>query len=524
MNKEVSRRFFIQSLAAGAVLHRVAAGPFRSSKPRNILMIAVDDLKPLLGCYGDETAITPHIDRLAASGLACLNNHCQQAICGPTRASLLTGLRPDKTKVWDLKAKLRKVNPDVVSLPQYFRGQDYVTAGVGKVFDVRNVDKKCDEPSWSIPFLESHDLPSNQELGAPFLGRFHNAKSKAVMSKAEGEGITGYAQLAKYAKKNGAFPVVECEDVPDNAYRDGQIAIQGIKFLEQFKQGGQPFFLAVGFRKPHLPFVAPKKYWDMYDRNQFKVHPYQERSAGGPEVAYHSAGEIRQYTGVSDFDSYSDAKSDHMPEELQKELIHGYYACVSFIDAQVGLLMKAIKRQGFDKNTVVVLWGDHGWHLGDHGLWCKHSNFEQATRSPLIFASPDWPAAGKTQSPTEFVDVFPTLCELAGVSTPGNLDGTSLVPLMKNPKASVKPFAVSQYPRSGNVMGYAIRDGRYRYVEWIKDCTSDQPYGSGKVVGRELYDYQADPLETKNAVNNPEYRETEQKLRRQLHEFFKQHD
>jgi arylsulfatase A-like enzyme len=315
---------------------------------------------------------------------------------------------------------------------------------------------------------------------------------------------------------------VESVDVPDEAYIDGAIANEGIRLMKELKTSGKPFFLAIGFRKPHLPFIAPTKYWNLYKRDDFKLATFQQKSKNGVDAAYHSSNELHIYGGVPDFDSYSADPKDHLAADKQKELIHGYYACTSFVDAQVGRVLKELKQLGLEKDTVVVLWGDHGWHLGDHGLWCKHTNFEQATRSPLIVTSPDFHKVGKTQSPTEFVDLFPTICELAGVPIPKNLDGTSLVPILKDPSASVKAYAVSQWPRGGKTgMGYALRDKQYRYVEWFSKGYSTEKYNPKNRVGRELYDYQKDPLETVNLVDDPQYKAVVSRMNQQMQEFFK---
>jgi len=491
-----------------------------TSKPRNILFIAVDDLKPILGCYGDALIKTPCIDRLAEAGTVFLNNHCQQAVCGPSRASLMTGLRPDHTQVRDLKTRMRDMNPQVVSLPQYLRSQGYETAGTGKIYDPRCVGKELDEPSWSIPYTKPHQLPYDPAFGKPVLGSYQGKAIRKVCDKAEKKGLKKYAAVKKFLVAHDAWPAVESADVPDGAYTDGAIAADGIQLMKKLKKGGKPFFLAVGFKKPHLPFVAPSKYWNLYKRDDFKVASFQQKTSNPVEPAYHNSSELRTYGGIPNFDSYSKNPARRMPAEKQKELIHGYYACTSYIDTLVGQLLDELKALGLDKDTVIVLWGDHGWHLGDHGLWCKHTNFEQATRSPLIIADPALPGAKKTVSPSEFVDLFPTLCELAGVPVPGNLDGTSLVPVLKDPKATVKEYAVSQWPR-GKTMGYAIRDGRYRYVEWFTRLNSTQPYDSDKIEGRELYDYEKDPLETRNLVGDPEYKAVAAKMNRRMRNFFK---
>jgi hypothetical protein len=296
-----------------------------------------------------------------------------------------------------------------------------------------------------------------------------------------------------------ASPATECTDVPDNGYYDGALAEAGCRLLDKLSGGGKPFFLSVGFHKPHLPFVAPKKYWDMYDRAKIQLHPFQGMAEHSPELAYHNSGELRSYSDIPDV-------GDLTPEQ-QLELIHGYRACVSYVDAQVGKLLGKLDELGIASNTIVCLWGDHGWHLGDHGLWCKHTNFENAVRSPLIVAAPGKPKGNATDSPTGFVDVFPTLCDLAGVPVPGHLQGKSVVPLMADPAASVRAAILSQYPRGIDgrpVMGYTLRDRRYRYVKWLQ---MDYRKGarSGLLVANELYDYQTDPMETVSQAQNTEY-------------------
>ena len=421
----------------------------------NVLMIAVDDLKPLLGCYGDSKIITPNIDRLAKSGTVFLNNHCQQAVSAPSRASLLTGCRPDNTKVWDLETVMRDYVSDIVTLPQYLKSRGYETTATGKVFDPRSVDDSHDAVSWSIPY-------SN---------------------------VTGDRWLISNTKMS-----VEAPNNSEADFEDTKLMMKGGELLEKLASGSKPFFLAVGFHKPHLPFVAPKKYWDLYSRESFKIHPFQKHSLNGPEIAYHDSGELRDYDDIPDIGTIT--------EEQQKELIHGYHACVSYIDNLIGQLLDKVEKLGIKEKTVIVLWGDHGWHLGDHGLWTKHTNFEQATRSPLVIYSPNIAGNKKTNSPSEFVDVFPTLCELAGVDTPDKLDGKSLVPLMKDPESLIKQFAVSQYHRIDKGVeaeGYSLRTKKYRYVEWIKGkYKNDKPYDARNIYAKELYDYETDPDETIN--------------------------
>lgn len=474
------------------------------SKP-NVLMIAIDDLKPLLGCYGEKTVLTPHMDALAKKGTVFLKNYCQQAVCAPTRASLLTGLRPDVTKVWDLKTQLRDMLPDVVTLPQYFRQQGYTTMGIGKVFDNRSVDKQLDAPSWSIPYEKVGEKDYAQGYGKP-RGHYHSKASHDQLDRALAQARSlglNPEQTDEFMNKHRV--VVEAASVPDDAYQDGAVARKAGRMLQSLAQQNEPFFFAVGFSKPHLPFVAPQKYWDLYNRENIELAAFQQFAKGSPELAYQPSNELVSNYLLPD-DTRFKGKYALQGEAVQKMLIHGYYAAVSYVDAQVGYLLDQLKRNGLDKNTIVVLWGDHGWHLGDHGIWNKHTNFEQATRSPLIIAAPGFEGDKKAMGVSEFVDVFPTLCELAGLPQPIGLAGTSLVPVLENPAHRVKDLAQSQYPRGDKMMGYALRSERYRFVVWYQQDFRNKPVDkNSSVVAVELYDYSTDPLETENLASNPAY-------------------
>ncbi|SEQ80228.1 Arylsulfatase A [Hyunsoonleella jejuensis] len=453
-------------------------------KPKNILFIAVDDLKPLMGAYGHEDIKTPNIDKLAANGFVMQNSHCQQAVCGPSRASLLTGKRPDYTQVWDLKTLIRDKNPDIVTMPQYFKQNGYETAAIGKIFDFRSVDKGNDSISWTYPY---DNFKHHSEIGREYI------KNKERVS-------------------------YEIVNVPDSLTADGEVVRRTVRQLRKFAEGDKPFFMATGFYKPHLPFVAPKKYWDMYPLDSIRFPEYMKAPEGAPAYATQPSWELRG--------GYADIPNDYntpIPVEKQKRVIQGYYACVSFIDQQIGNVLDELDRLGLRENTVIVLWGDHGWHLGDHNMYCKHTNYEQSTKSPLIFSAGK-DKIGESFSPTEFVDVYPTLLELAGVESPGNLDGVSLVPLMEKKVNKVKDFAVSQFPRDSDKMGYTFRNDRYRYTVWIKD---EQPYESNRnideaeIVAEEFYDYKADPLETKNLIAEEVYQDAKADLKTKAIAYFK---
>jgi len=489
---------FLIIIFAGLIAGGASAIAAPQAAPPNVLFIAVDDLKPMLGCYGDQLIKTPNIDRLAAQGTVFLNAHCQQAVCGPTRASLLTGLRPDSTKVWDLKTRIRDILPDVITLPQYFKQNGYTSVGTGKIFDPRSVDNQnVDDPaSWSRPYSQFAQNP-DEEFGCvnpEFVAKVRALKAKGIKAQ------------NKQKKALGGTPPVEIDqDVPDSTYADGRIADAGIALLNELAPQDTPFFVAVGFKKPHLPFVAPKKYADLYERSQFQLAELKERPIGAPDFHWQPGWEIRN-------GAYSDIPllngGNPIPDEMQITLIHGYHACVSYTDAQVGRLLDALEASGEADNTIVIFWGDHGWHLGDHGMWCKHTNYEQSTRVPLIIADLRSPRAQKTKSTVEFVDIYPTLCELAGLPVPEVLQGTSLTPVLNDPSASVKEVAISQFPRHvgghGEIMGYAYRDTRYRYIEWVDGDFRAGEKG-GEVFAREFYDYKADPLEHRNLIDNPEY-------------------
>lgn len=482
----------------------------QEQKKPNVLFIAVDDLKPYLNFYGYAAVKSPNLDKLAEKSTVFMSNYCQQAVCAPTRASLLTGLRPDRTQVWDLKTLIRDKVPQVVTLPQLFKENGYTTAALGKIFDQRSVDKKHDEISWSEPYKNKFKFPD--AYGAPVAGHYQNPELK----KKYGDILEETPNNPKV--KENIKVSTEALDVPDEAYADGAMVTEAIKDLKKYGKAGKPFFLAVGIRKPHLPFVAPKKYWDLYDRSKIELAKWQKPSIDGPAIAYHNSGELRGYNDIVPLNNNTEQLS--LNEDKQRELIHGYYASISYIDAQIGRLLNELKASGLDKNTIVILWGDHGWHFGDHSLWNKHSTFEQATRTPLVISIPGQKEKILYNHPTEFVDVYPTLAELAQIKTPQGLDGKSLVPALKGVQTPIKDFAISQYPRKDNHMGYALRTKQYRYVEWVKDFRTTGNFNAANVHAIELYDYEKDPLETKNVANDPAYKQIKEDLSNRMHKFY----
>ncbi len=512
-----------QKTASNSASKKTDKAENTTGKPKNILFIAVDDLKPLLASYGHNEMHTPNFDRLSQMGVTFTNAYVQQAVCGPSRASVMTGTRPDRTKVWDLHTNFRKSAPDLFSMPEYLITQGYETTGVGKIYhggyQGASVSPGHDAKSWSIPYAFPNDF--DPEYGKPAFNFYQNPvtkkKLRQLRKEALAKGLKG-GKVRKYVFKH-LRPSTECVDVSDEAYLDGIIAKTALKQLDTLAQTGKPFFLAVGFHKPHLPFVAPKKYWDLYDRDKIQVAKFQKLSEGTPEIAYHSFGELRAFSDIDDNLTYGDT----LPLTKQKELIHGYMAGISYIDAQIGKLLKRLEEKGILNNTVIVLWGDHGYHLGDHTEWCKHSNFQQATRIPMIVTGPGVPKGIKVDEPVELLDLFPTIFDIAGVPIPGQIEGKSLVPLFK-PETKHKilqDFAVSEYHRNGNkVEGYSIRTKRYRYTEWHGNYyKSFKPYKETNIVGRELYDYEKDPLETKNLVNDPDYAGVVKEMKKKLKTF-----
>jgi iduronate 2-sulfatase len=450
--------FVIVSLLIAETLveSRAADAP---AKP-NILFIAVDDLRPELGCYGNPIVNSPNIDRLANNGLVFNRAYCQQAVCSPSRTSLLTGTRPDTAKVWNLSTHFRKALPDVVALPQLFKNKGYFTQAMGKIYH-HGLD---DPASWSVPTAFPH---------AP-----HGAEH-------------GPADPDSGAAKRG--PPFRATDGPDNALHDGELADMAVGTLRAIRDKSRPFFLAVGFIKPHLPFLSPKKYWELYDPAKIPLAPNPFLPRGAPAYAIPPGGELHSYDGVPG--------GRHLPDAYARQLKHGYYAAVSYMDAQVGRVLAELDRLGLRDSTIIVLWGDHGWKLGEHDAWAKHTNAENDTRAPLIVSVPGMTNAGKhTDALVEFVDIYPTLAELAGLPLPKHLEGVSFKPLLNEPQRPWKMAAFSQYPRkvgTKNLMGYTMRTDRCRFTRWVNRADH------AKVDAVELYDHQTDPQEDTNIANDP---------------------
>ncbi|WP_082897013.1 sulfatase [Thalassotalea crassostreae] len=426
----------------------------------NVLFIAVDDLRPLIGAYGNEQIKTPNIDALANQGTLFTNAYSQYPVCGPSRMSLLTGLRPETNGIMNLKDKIRNVNPDVVTLPQLYRQNGFETAAVGKIFDPRNVSgRKNDDPqSWSIPYK----APTS----------FMKGKQKLAVESLEG---------------------------PIEKFVDGNINKHSIKLLKKMAASDKPFFLGVGYKRPHLPFTAPKQFFDMYDPASFTLESFQTAPANSnAKYILNNNGEMRSYKPTpKPGEKIKPYPKGPFSEAHQRELIHGYYAAVTFVDYLVGNLISELEATGEADNTIIVLWGDHGFHLGDHGMWGKHTTMEQANHVPLIIKVPGQKAT-IYKKPVGLMDIYPTLAELNKLPAPYELQGDSLVPAMTGQKESKQPVAISQYKRVG-AYGYSMRTEKYRYTEWLSKTK--------KVVYRDLYDMEKDPGETINVINDEKYKD-----------------
>ncbi|MFM8532692.1 MAG: sulfatase [Acidimicrobiia bacterium] len=457
------------------VIAAFCAGPSAAAAPParpNVLFIAVDDLRPELGCYGDNYIRSPNIDRIAQKGLVFNRAYCQQAVCSPSRSSLLTGTRPDTTKVWDLNTHFRKALPDVVTLGQHFKNNGWFVQGMGKIYH-----GGFDDPqTWSVPWTSPKASPYGRQETLELVAR------KLAAAKAAGTD-----------PKKARGPAFESSDVPDNRFHDGALADMAVEALGKLKERRQPFFLAVGFIKPHLPFVAPQKYWDLYDPAAIRLASNPFRAVNSPSYAVGDGGEMRSYHGIPD---------GHVPDDLARQLKHAYYAATSYMDAQLGRVLAELGRLELADNTIIILWGAHGWKLGEHDAWCKHSNVELDTNAPLIISVPGMKNPGRrTDALVEFVDVYPSLAELAGLPLPEHLEGTSFVPLLDDPDRAWKTAAFSQYPRTNEgqrLMGYSMRTDRYRFTAWVDRADHS------KVVDLELYDHRGDPLENTNIAGQPE--------------------
>jgi iduronate 2-sulfatase len=452
-----------------ALLIAALAGtlPAADAPRLNVLFFMADDLRPELASYGSP-ALTPNLDRLAKRAVQFDRAYCQQALCNPSRSSMLTGRRPDTLGLWSNGTHFRDLAPDVTTLPLWFKEHGYQSRCVGKIFHNWHTEVKGDPRSWSAP---------------EFLHYANHGDDKPLVPQRE--------LLLNHA----TAPKCECYDVPDEAYYDGRVAAEAVRVLAEVKD--QPFFLAVGFWKPHAPFNAPKKYWDFYDRA--KLPPLNpDRPEGAPEIAFHDGREIR---------GLPPDQITFTPEQAA-EIRHGYFANIAYMDAQLGKVLDALGKHGLVERTLIVFAGDHGYHIGEQGLWAKTSNFELDAHVPLLVAVPGSKQAGQRSAAlVELLDLFPTLVEACGLPKPDGLEGISLLPLVNDPAAQGKPAAFTQHPRPAyydrepdklpKAMGCSVRTAAVRYTEW-------RDWKTGETIARELYDSANDPAEMHNALGAPQ--------------------
>lgn len=487
----------------------------------NVLFIAIDDLRPELGCYGSPIAQSPHMDALAADGLRFDRAYCQESICSPSRASLMTGARPDTIGVVENYTFFRDANPDIVTLSQHFIANGYEAVQVGKIYHSARFSDN--ELSWSR-------RPAKVDLPAPV--NYALAENIAIeeANRIELEAKYGAERIKGKGIVQG--PAWEKADVPDQTYRDGRNADVAIATLREMAAAEKPFFLGLGFYKPHLEFIAPKKYWDYYNEDEIPLATFVDPPKDGAEMGLHASFEMRVRANIPNAGEFN--------EELSRNLMHAYLACVSYIDEQIGRVLAVLDEVGERDNTIIVIWGDHGWHLGEMGVWGKATNYEIGTRVPLIVWTPDMLEQNRgaaTSALVELVDLYPTLCDLAGIAQPDHLEGTSFVPVLDAPDRDWKTAAFSQFPNpamrewaanplspsmhetffgplmaevegrikaqqgakwerdlfENHLMGYAMRTDRYRLVVW-QDVRSPE----AQPVDVELYDHHHDPHETVN--------------------------
>jgi iduronate 2-sulfatase len=458
MMKSIFALFFLIALSAVSTLSA-------NAKP-NILFVIIDDLRPLLKCYGDPTAVTPNIDKLASDGIVFERAYVQYPICGPSRASFMSGMRPDTTGFMTNSKDFTKEFAGTPTINRYFKSQGYSVFGAGKIYHSTAGPKK----DWSKPYFKTqwldYVLPENRALAKVFFSK--NSK--------------------------GLPPSVEAADVDDDQYCDGKAAAKSEKWIAEAAKSGKPFLMMTGFRHPHLPWCAPKKYWDLYDRAKLPLATNEYFPKGAPKVALQKYGELY---------GYSDIPKAPLTETLKRQSMHGYYASVSYSDAQLGRLMDALKKAKIYDNTVIVLVGDNGYQNGNNGVWCKAVNWESTNQVPLLVRIPGKGKSGqRSKALVELIDIYPTLCKAAGLKVPSQCEGKSLIPLVENPNLQWDKVACSQL-RKGKAIGRSIRTDRYRFTIWKSNKAT---------LGLELYDYKNDPQGNINLAPSPENKQLVDKL------------
>jgi len=484
----------------------------RPERP-NILFVSIDDLRLTLGAYDDPFVATPNLDQFASEGMTFRNTFCQAAVCAPSRASLMTGLRPDSTRVWHLGDQFRKINPATVTMPQFFHNNGYHTVNIGKIFH----NYMPDSISWDEP-----DLRPAQFVKPDWLKRdgetFYVSEEIQKLQEIKRDSLLKLRPV-RYADGWNTGPAWEMADVHDSLYYDGAQTELAKRTLSRLVKMDKPFYMGLGFFRPHLPFAVPRRYWDLYDRNELPLPKNPDIPDGAPIFTMNSMYELRHY---DNFNHIGHPTTYKMNEDTARILKHGYYASVSYVDALFGQLVAHLKELGIYDNTIIIVWGDHGWKLGDHNSWGKMTNYNIDLRVPMMIRYPDQEKRGiQTLAITELVDMFPSLCELAGIEVPDYLQGKSFVPLLENPERPWKKAAFSQFhrrpkvtPDGGRYMGYSINTNDYHYIEWY---TWDYLSGErGDFVASELYDSVSDPNETTNISEDANYGTIKEKLSEEL--------
>ena len=490
----------ISGIAIGLLSFSIPVEKKVKKRP-NILFISIDDLGPNLGVYDNKYIVSPNIDKFAGEGMTFRSTYCQAAVCAPSRASLMTGFRPDSTRVWHLGDKFRKIHPEIVTMPQHFNKNGYHTVCIGKIFH----NYMPDSVSWDEPDLRPDQYSRPEWLkrdGETFYVNEETQRNQKIKRNLLVKKRSNY-----YADGWNNGPAWEMEDVHDTLYYDGAQTELAKRTLTRLSQSEQPFFMALGYFRPHLPFAVPKKYWDFYHKDSIPLarNPFVPELS--PVMTMNSMYELRGYDG---FSKLKHPTENVMNEDTARILKQGYYASVSYVDALFGQVIQHLKDLGIYDNTIIVVWGDHGWKLGEHNGWCKQSNYNIDIHVPMIIRSPNQLNQGKqTFGITELIDMYPSLCELAGIEAPKNLQGTSFVPLISNPKREWKKAAFSQFHRRPKVspdgkryMGYSIKTKEYHYVEWY--YWNHKTKERGDFVVSELYDSQIDPDENINIADKKE--------------------
>jgi iduronate 2-sulfatase len=481
-----------------------------NNRRMNVILISVDDLRTELEYYGNNQAITPNFNRLASNGIAFMNSYCQAAVSAPSRASLMTGLRPDSNKVWHLGDEFRKINPDIVTMPQYFSQFGYHTVSIGKVFH----NHMPDSVSWDEPDLRPEAFKTPELIRRDAESFYVDPRLMQELDSVRAERI----KVRKYGASGGwGYGVsVEATDADDTLFYDGAQTELAIRKIHEISKQDKPFFLALGYYRPHLPFSAPLKYWDMYERDKIELPANNYLPEDSPVMA---ADPNYELNACYDLNVKHPLYND-MSRDTALLLKHGYLACVSFIDACLGRLLDELESLNLMENTVLVLYGDNGWKLGEHNAWCKQTNYIPDINVPLLITYPGMKNKGiKSYAITELIDIYPTICEMTGIPKPSYLQGTSLVPLFHRPERKWKKAAFSQIHRlpvrsldGKRYMGYSMVTKRWHYVRWY-GWNADTMTREG-LAASELYDLRNDPEENQNLSNDRKFLAVERRLAR----------